>query len=370
MATMRDIKRRKSSIESTEQITKAMKLVATVKLQKSRTKAENSRLYFNLMYQTIQEMLKKSTGIRHRYLKSGDSKKKAVIVVSSNRGLAGGYNSNIIRLVTESGIPKEDALIFAIGRKGRDGLARKGYEIKADYSDVIDEPLYSDAQQISKELLAMFEKNEIGEIYMAYTAFKNTVSQIQTVLKLLPVDLAAAGAKGEVEEEKPVTVLSKTVPLADPYILVHDSLYYIYGTNVGTGFDVYYSKDLEYWERASALSLSHENSYRESMFWAPEVYYVEKDKKFYMFYSTEEHICVATADSPLGPFKQDEHKPIREEKSIDTSVFFDEDGKAYLYFVRFNDGNVIWCAELKENLKEIKEETLTQCFKEIGRAHV
>lgn len=64
-------------------------------------------------------MLKKSTRIRHRYLKSGDSKKKAVIVISSNRGLAGGYNSNIIRLVTESGIPKEDALIFAIGRKGR-----------------------------------------------------------------------------------------------------------------------------------------------------------------------------------------------------------------------------------------------------------
>ena len=231
MATMRDIKRRKSSIESTEQITKAMKLVATVKLQKSRTKAENSRLYFNLMYQTIQEMLKKSTGIRHRrqhrqqhrrqlrhrhrYLKSGDSKKKAVIVVSSNRGLAGGYNSNIIRLVTESGIPKEDALIFAIGRKGRDGLARKGYEIKADYSDVIDEPLYSDAQQISKELLAMFEKNEIGEIYLAYTAFKNTVSQIPTFLKLLPVDLAAAGPKGEVKEEKPDLLIMNYEPDED-----------------------------------------------------------------------------------------------------------------------------------------------------------
>ena len=207
MATMRDIKRRKSSIESTEQITKAMKLVATVKLQKSRTKAENSRLYFNLMYQTIQEMLKKSTGIRHRYLKSGDSKKKAVIVVSSNRGLAGGYNSNII--------PKEDALIFAIGRKGRDGLARKGYEIKADYSDVIDEPLYSDAQQISKELLAMFEKNEIGEIYLAYTAFKNTVSQIPTFLKLLPVDLAAAGPKGEVKEEKPDLLIMNYEPDED-----------------------------------------------------------------------------------------------------------------------------------------------------------
>ncbi len=133
--------------------------------------------------------------------------------------------------------------------------------------------------------------------------------------------------EGGTEEEKPITVLSQTVPLADPYVLVHDSLYYIYGTNVGTGFDVYYSKDLEHWERASALSLSHTNSYGESMFWAPEVYYVEKEKKFYMFYSTEEHICVATADSPLGPFKQDEHKPIREEKSIDTSVFLMKTGR-------------------------------------------
>lgn len=160
-----------------------------------------------------------------------------------------------------------------------------------------------------------------------------------------------------------LTVVSKTVPLADPYILLYDNMYYIYGTNVGNGFDVYYSKDLEYWERASALSLSHTNSFGNSGFWAPEVYYVEKEKKFYMFYSAEEHICVATSDSPLGPFKQDEKKPIRDEKSIDTSVFFDEDGKAYLYFVRFTDGNVIWCAELEENLKEIKEETLTQCIK-------
>ena len=71
MATMRDIKRRKASIESTEQITKAMKLVATVKLQKSRTRAENSRLYFNMMYRTIQDMLKKSGGIEHKYLKAG-----------------------------------------------------------------------------------------------------------------------------------------------------------------------------------------------------------------------------------------------------------------------------------------------------------
>lgn len=194
----------------------------------------------------------------------------------------------------------------------------------------------------------------------------------RTALLLFSIALAGCSGCKESDSEKeninsdktdPITVLSTTVPLADPYILSHNGVYYLYGTEVGNGFDVYYSNDLEYWERSSALSLSHTNSYGENWFWAPEVYYIEKDKKFYMFYSAEEHICVATSDSPLGPFVQDEKKPIREEKSIDTSVFFDNDGRAYLYFVRFNDGNVIWCAELKENLKEIKEETLTECLK-------
>ncbi len=215
MATMRDIKRRKASIESTEQITKAMKLVATVKLQKSRTRAENSRLYFNKMYRTIQEMLKKSQGIEHKYLKAGDSKKKAVIVITSNRGLAGGYNANIVRLVAGSGIPMEDAKIFAVGRKGRDGLLRKGYEIAADYSEVINEPLYSDAMQITKELLALFEKNEIGEIYLAYTSFKNTVSQIPKLMKLLPVDARANEPSDEQAEagmQKPDLLLMNYEP--------------------------------------------------------------------------------------------------------------------------------------------------------------
>ena len=201
MATMRDIKRRKASIESTEQITKAMKLVATVKLQKSRAKAENSRLYFNMMYKTIQEMLKKSEGIDHEFLRVGSSAKKAIVVITSNRGLAGGYNANIVRLVTGSGIPAEDARIIAVGRKGRDALSKKGYEIASDHSDVINEPLFSDAMEITRELLAMFEKDEIGEIYLAYTSFKNTVSQVPKLMKLLPVDLEAV----ETEEASEVS---------------------------------------------------------------------------------------------------------------------------------------------------------------------
>lgn len=188
MASMRDIKRRKESIQSTGQITKAMKLVATVKLQKARAKAENSKPYFDAMYKAVTSMLARSGSVNHRFLNNNGSGKKAVITVTANRGLAGGYNSNVIKLVTGCGIPKEDILIYAIGRKGRDNLARKGYEIKADYSDVINEPMYRDAMEIGRAVLEAYTAGEIGEIYLAYTSFKNTVSQIPTFIKLLPVN--------------------------------------------------------------------------------------------------------------------------------------------------------------------------------------
>lgn len=187
MASMRDIKRRKESIQSTGQITKAMKLVSTVKLQKAKSRAENPLPYFNYMYQTVSSMLKKSATLSHPYLNAGSSPKKAIIVITSNRGLAGGYNSNIIKLVTGSGIAKEDAVIYAVGRKGRDALARRGYEIKADYSEVINEPMFKDAVDIGREVLEAFASGEFGEIYIAYTVFKNTVVHIPTFLKLLPV---------------------------------------------------------------------------------------------------------------------------------------------------------------------------------------
>ena len=188
MASMRSIKRRKGSIESTQQITKAMKLVSTVKLQRAKGRAEKSKSYFECMYATVKSVLAKSGNIEHPYLKSGSSKKKAVIVITSNRGLAGGYNSNVIKLITKGDFHKEDVVIYAIGSKGRDYLARHGYQIGGDYSDVIEEPIYADAMRISDDLLKAFAEGEIGEIYLAYTAFKNTVSHIPTLLKLLPVD--------------------------------------------------------------------------------------------------------------------------------------------------------------------------------------
>ena len=188
MASMRDIKRRRSSIQSTQQITKAMKLVSTVKLQKAKNRAEETNPYFNYMYQTVISMLKRSGTIRHPYLSTGESKKKAIVVITSNRGLAGGYNSNVVKLVTDSSFQKNDIKIYAIGSKGRDALERRGYEIADDYSTVMEAPVYEDAAAICKQILKAFQEGEIGEIYLAYTHFKNTVSHVPTLLKLLPVE--------------------------------------------------------------------------------------------------------------------------------------------------------------------------------------
>lgn len=188
MASMREIKRRRGSIQSTQQITKAMKLVATVKLQKARTRAENSKFYFQYMYRTINSMFAKAGTIQHPYLEKGDSDKVGIVVVTSNRGLAGGYNANIARLIRLEYPEPEKVNLYTVGRKGTELLSRKGFEIVKDYSDVIEEPTYEAAKQICEQLLTDFTSGKIGKIYVAYTEFVNTVTQVPKLMKLLPIE--------------------------------------------------------------------------------------------------------------------------------------------------------------------------------------
>lgn len=189
MASTRDIKRRRSSVQSTGQITKAMKLVSTVKLQKAKVRAEEAKPYFSNLYQTISSMLARSDDeVKDKYRKGNPNGKVAIIVITSNRGLAGGYNQNVVKLVTSSKFKPEDVWIFALGRKGAEGLARKGYEIKDERSEVMNAPLYTDAIHLAKDMMKMFESGEIKEIYVAFTIFRNTVSHIPTMLRLLPTD--------------------------------------------------------------------------------------------------------------------------------------------------------------------------------------
>ena len=208
MATMREIKRRRVSIQNTQQITKAMKLVSTVKLQRAKTRAENSKAYFKYMYKTITSMLAKAGNVNHPFVQGNSSKNVAVVTVTSNRGLAGGYNANIIKLVTGSDLEKENVRVYSVGKKGADGLARRGYEIVTENPDYIEEPTFAQAQELSQRLLSDFEKGEIGEIYVAYTEFKNTVTHIPKLIKLLPVE--AGDVQGE---EGEMSAIDKITPM-------------------------------------------------------------------------------------------------------------------------------------------------------------
>ncbi len=207
MASMRDIKRRKTGIQSTQQITKAMKLVSTVKLQRAKARAEQNKNYMMLMYDTIVSITSKSGYIDHPFMMPNGSSKKAVILITSNRGLAGGYNSNITKLVTQSGWDPAETVIYAIGKKGRDGVKRKGFEVVYENAGMIDEPVYADAIELANELLRKYAEGEIGEIYIAYTIFKNTVVHVPRLQKLLPLGKGSTPTESVTGKEGEETIL-------------------------------------------------------------------------------------------------------------------------------------------------------------------
>lgn len=156
----------------------------------------------------------------------------------------------------------------------------------------------------------------------------------------------------------------------DPFVLTHNGKYYLYSTTEndkpleapnafdtahdGTdGIRVFESSDLINWEN-KGFCLKCGDVVGEKWFWAPEVTYYKG--KFYMAYSSEERPAIAVSDSPLGPFKQTEKRWLRQDKSIDGHIFIDEDGAAYLYYVRLDRNNHIFVARLSDDLSEITEE--------------
>lgn len=152
----------------------------------------------------------------------------------------------------------------------------------------------------------------------------------------------------------------------DPYILLHEGIYYMYGTSGDDGIRVYRSEDKINWEGPLGVkegyALHKHDVWGDQWFWAPEVYFI--NEKFYMFFSAEEHINIAVSNSPLGPFMQHEEKPLLSSKAIDNHLFIDDDGKAYIYFVKFGQGLSIWMAEMNDDLLSLKKETMKECIRQ------
>ncbi|MBR5312827.1 MAG: family 43 glycosylhydrolase [Clostridia bacterium] len=140
---------------------------------------------------------------------------------------------------------------------------------------------------------------------------------------------------------------------ADPFILLHEGKYYHYATNAPDGYLVYESDDLVHWENRG-YCLRKEDVQGDKWFWAPEI--MHRNGKFYMIYTSDEHIGIAVADSPLGPFKQEKQRFLSERNAIDGDFFTDDDGQIYLYYVRFTGGNVIHGARLDLDTMTLDEE--------------
>lgn len=179
---------------------------------------------------------------------------------------------------------------------------------------------------------------------------------IFALLLFLPLTIMAEGGKSQ-------------VPLADPYILLDGDTYYAYGTNDANGIRCYTSNDLRLW-KYEGLALHKDNTTETQWFWAPEVYHI--GSKYIMYYSANEHLYAATSSSPKGPFVQAGSYQMgsilskEDEKCIDSHVFFDVkangDTIAYIFFVRFTDGNCIWQAKLGDDFITPVAGTLRKCF--------
>ena len=187
MASTRDIKRRVRGISSTMQITKAMEMVSSAKLNGARRTMEEARPYYTTVFSNIKDALASTGKVKHPYLESRDIKKSLYILVSADRGLAGGFNSNVIRtLEKEIKDRKEDVSLILVGTKGRDYFKSRGYNIIGEFSNITEEPTFSDARNIGNLALDAFSNKEVDEVQVIYTEFISTLSQKAKMLKLLP----------------------------------------------------------------------------------------------------------------------------------------------------------------------------------------
>lgn len=204
MASLQDIKGRIRSIDSTKKITSAMNLVATSKLTKSKEAALRTRPFFNKILQTMQSIGASAKGQGSPFLRANGSSVKAFITLTGDKGLCGGYNSNICKLTMGQIEDKEAAHLVVVGKKGTEQFKSKGYNVVKSVTDISESPRYENAKEIATYVSNAFLKGEIGEVYLAYTHFKSTLQQEPTLIRLLPLDLN--------DIETPTTSDSKTEP--------------------------------------------------------------------------------------------------------------------------------------------------------------
>lgn len=187
MPSMKSIKSRMKSVSSTKQITKAMNLVSTSKLARSREKLRNERPYSDEIRGLLSYLAKDEKILDGRYFAKSPGKNILFILVTSDRGLCGAYNSNVSRACRDMIRGEQQGAFICVGGKGRDFYARRGKRIYETFVGITEAPAYEDAEEIAQIAIGAFEDKEFDKVLLVYTRFENVVSYVPSVVQLLPL---------------------------------------------------------------------------------------------------------------------------------------------------------------------------------------
>lgn len=183
----RDIKRRIRSIKNTEQITKAMEMVAAARLRRAQERVESARPYSQKIDDLIKRLAETFSEITHPLFLPRERRNVGYAVFTSDRGLCGAFNSHVIRRAEIEMAKEDEAGLIIIGRKGRDYFRRRNYNFLAEFLAIGDKPMVSQAQGIARTLVELYKGNIVDEVNLVYTEFISTGKQQPVVFKLLPL---------------------------------------------------------------------------------------------------------------------------------------------------------------------------------------
>jgi F-type H+-transporting ATPase subunit gamma len=225
MASLIDIRRRIRSIKSSQQITKAMKMISAARLRRAQDRAIASRPYGRVLREVMASVSAQVQELSHPLLAEREEKKVAILVVAGDRGLAGAFNANVNRAAAAllAGKPWESVTIVPIGKKSLDFWRRRKIAIsEKTYAGIFTKIDYATAKEIADWLAAQFSSGELDAVYFVSNEFKSVISQVVHVEKLLPISRgqaaiaeAAAASAGRVEpifEPDPATILARILP--------------------------------------------------------------------------------------------------------------------------------------------------------------
>lgn len=211
---MKDIKRRIKSVGSTRQITKAMELVSSSKLRKAKLRAEQARPYFNELYKSMCEIASANTDFSTVFTVKRPIKHRLFIVIAGDRGLAGGYNSNVLKMAAAAHEnDAEKPKIIAIGKKAGEYFEKRDYEIVASYANIAENIKPNQAQDIADIAINMFRSGEIDEVVVFFTMFVSSIAQEAQQMSVLPMETHKLENYGTMTyDPSPEAVFNRIVP--------------------------------------------------------------------------------------------------------------------------------------------------------------